>query len=363
MDSPSPIARFMVVMAAFVVVVAGMKAAESLLVPFFLSLVIAIISTPPLMWMKNRGVPTGVALLVIIFVLIILGILIGAIIGSAISGFTKDLPEYQQKLSAETTLLFDRLESLGLSVDIAQIRESFQPAKVFGVVGNTLASFGNMMTNFLLILLTVIFILAEEVSFANKLAANTISEKAQAAIHKFTAAVNSYVAIKTSVSVLTGLAIMIWLWIIGLDYFVLWGLIAFLLNFIPTFGSILAAIPAVLLAIIQLSVGDAVLAAIGFVTVNFVVGNIIEPRLMGRGLDLSVLVVFLSLIFWGWVLGPVGMLLSIPLTMTVKIAFENFDDTRWVAVMMGSGKAADNLAIDSLAEETPLSLPKDSSSE
>lgn len=351
MESQSHIARFLVVMAAFVVVVAGMKSAESLLVPFFLSLVIAIISTPPLMWMKNKGVPTGLALLVIIFGLVIVSTLVGAIIGSSISGFTKDLPEYQQKLSAETTLLFNKLESFGFSVDLEQIRASFQPAKVLGMVGTTLASFGNMMTNFLLILLTVTFILAEEVNFANKLAANTISDKAQAAIHKFTAAVNSYVAIKTSVSVLTGFLIMIWLWVIGLDYFILWGLIAFLLNFIPTFGSILAAIPAVLLAIIQLSVGDAVLVAIGFVTVNFVVGNVIEPRLMGRGLDLSVLVVFLSLVFWGWVLGPVGMLLSIPLTMTVKIAFENFDETRWLAVMMGSGKS-----VDEVADSEPLGL-------
>ena len=304
------------------------------------------------MWMKNKGVPTGVALLVIIFVLIIASVLFGAIIGSSISGFTKDLPEYQQKLSAETTMLFNKLESFGLSIDLQQIRESFQPAKVFGLVGTTLASFGNMMTNFLLILLTVTFILAEEVSFANKLAANTISAKAQAAIQQFTAAVNSYVAIKTSVSVLTGFLIMLWLWIIGLDYFILWGLIAFLLNFIPTFGSILAAIPAVLLAIIQLGVGDALLVAVGFVTVNFVVGNIIEPRLMGRGLDLSVLVVFLSLVFWGWVLGPVGMLLSIPLTMTLKIAFENFDETRWLAVMMGSGKST-----QAAKTEDALALP------
>jgi AI-2 transport protein TqsA len=207
------------------------------------------------------------------------------------------------------------------------------------LVGNTLATFGNMMTNALLILLTVIFILAEEVRFADKLRfSSDHPEKTLVAINKFTQGVNRYMAIKTLVSLLTGVLILIWLWILGLEYFVLWGLLAFLLNFIPTFGSILAAIPAVLLALVQMTFGEAILVAVGFIVVNFVVGNILEPRMMGKGLDLSPLVVFLSLVFWGWVLGSIGMLLSIPLTMTVKIALESFDDTRWIGIMMGSGK-------------------------
>lgn len=338
METASPIARFLVVMAAFVIVVAGMKAAESLLVPFFLSLIVAVISTPPLMWMKAKGAPTWLALLLIILTLVIASVLIGAVVGSSISGFTKDLPEYQQKLSVITSDVFMRLNEWGLAIDLQQVRASFNPSKALGMVGSTLASFGNLMTNFLLILLTVAFILAEEVSFADKLTVNPETRSSLDAIRKFTAAVNQYVAIKTLVSLLTGFAILIWLWVLGVDYFVLWGLLAFLLNFIPTFGSILASIPAVLLALVQLGVGDAVLVALGFVFVNFVVGNIIEPKVMGKGLDLSVLVVFLSLVFWGWVLGPVGMLLSIPLTMTVKIALESIEETQWIATMLGSGR-------------------------
>ncbi len=340
MQYQSPIARFLIVLAAFVIVVAGMKAAESLLVPFFLSLFIAIISSPPLLWMRSKGFPTWFALLAIVCALVVISVLFGAIIGSSLGEFRKDLPTYQVKLSAITTDLFSRLQTFGLTVDLAQVRESFQPSAALAMAGNTLASFGNLMTNFFLILLTVVFILAEEVSFADKLALNEKTRHSLDAIRKFTASVNRYVAIKTLVSLLTGLVIMIWLWILGLDYFVLWGLLAFLLNFIPTLGSILAAIPAVLLAIVQLGVGDAVLVAVGFVLVNFVVGNVLEPRIMGKGLDLSTLVVFLSLVFWGWVLGPVGMLLSIPLTMTVKIALESFVDTRWIGVMLGSGREA-----------------------
>jgi predicted PurR-regulated permease PerM len=141
--------------------------------------------------------------------------------------------------------------------------------------------------------------------------------------------------LKTIFSLATGVAIWIWLAIIGVDFALLWGLVAFLLNYVPSIGSIIAAIPAILLALIQLGVGPAVLAGLGYVVVNVVFGSILEPRFMGRGLGLSTLVVFLSLVFWGWILGPVGMVLSVPLTMIVKIAMESNEDTRWIAVMLG----------------------------
>lgn len=153
----------------------------------------------------------------------------------------------------------------------------------------------------------------------------------------FSSSVNRYVGMKTALSLLTGVVVVIWLWILGVDYPFRWGLLAFLLNFVPTVGSILAAIPAVLLALIQLGPLMSLWAAAGYVVVNVVVGNVLEPRWMGQGLHLSPLVVFLSLVFWGWILGPVGMLLSIPLTILVKIALENDDDTRWLGIMLGGG--------------------------
>ena len=135
---------------------------------------------------------------------------------------------------------------------------------------------------------------------------------------------------------ITGIAIGIWLAILGVNHAFLWGLFAFLLNYVPNIGSIIAAIPAVLLALIQLGLGSAILVGIGYLVVNVVVGSIIEPKYMGKGLGLSTLVVFLSLVFWGWVLGPVGMVLSVPLTMVLKIGLESKEDTRWIAVLLGS---------------------------
>jgi predicted PurR-regulated permease PerM len=140
--------------------------------------------------------------------------------------------------------------------------------------------------------------------------------------------------IKTAVSLLTGISITLWLLFLDVDYPVLWGLLAFMLNYVPNIGSIIASVPAFLLAFIQHGISHALLAILGYVVVNVVVGNIIEPRYMGKQLGLSPLVVLLSLVIWGWVLGPVGMLLSVPLTMIVKIALEATEDLRWVAIML-----------------------------
>ena len=137
-----------------------------------------------------------------------------------------------------------------------------------------------------------------------------------------------------------GVAVWLWLWLLGVDYPILWSLLAFLLNYVPNIGSIIAAVPAVLLALVQLGPGSALWAAAGYLATNVVFGNILEPRFMGRGVGLSPLVVFLSLIFWGWVLGPVGMFLSVPLTITAKIALAASDDTRWAAVLLGTGEEA-----------------------
>jgi predicted PurR-regulated permease PerM len=147
--------------------------------------------------------------------------------------------------------------------------------------------------------------------------------------------INRYLAIKTMTSLATGIIVAIVLGIMGVDFPMLWGLLAFLLNFIPTIGSIIAAVPPVLLAMVQFNQGMAVGVAVLYTAVNMIIGNFLEPRFMGKGLGLSPLVVFLSLLFWGWLLGTIGMFLSVPLTMTVKIICDTRDDTKWVGVLLG----------------------------
>jgi predicted PurR-regulated permease PerM len=199
-----------------------------------------------------------------------------------------------------------------------------------------LSSLGGLLTNTFLILLTVIFILLEAASFPTKLEA--ILKNPDSGLIRFQSLldnVNSYMALKTVTSAFTGVLVGLWLWAVGVDYPVLWGMLAFLLNFVPTIGSILASVPALLLALIQLGIAGALWSLLGYVLINVIVGNLIEPRFMGRGLGLSTLVVFISLVFWGWILGPVGMFLSVPLTMMIKISLDSSEETRWVAILLG----------------------------
>ena len=335
----APIAKFLIVFAAFVIVVSGLKMASSMVVPFLFAVFIAMIVSPLLAWLKQRQVPGSIAILLIISLILLIGLILGAVIGSSVESFRQDIPVYSAKLGEMSAAIQQWLAQQGIAIDAAQWQNSFDPSAVMRWVGSTLASLGNVMTNSVLILLTVIFILAENTSFGDKLRMARGDQNTQSWLAEFSSSIHGYLAIKSAISAVTGVLIYIWLTILGIDYAVLWGLIAFLLNFVPTVGSFIAAVPAVLLALVQLGLGSAGLTLLGFVVVNFVMGSAIEPRWMGKGLNLSPLVVFVSLVFWGWVLGPVGMLLSIPLTIMVKIALAANEDTRWISIMLGGSEA------------------------
>ncbi|PIW47741.1 MAG: hypothetical protein COW18_08470 [Zetaproteobacteria bacterium CG12_big_fil_rev_8_21_14_0_65_54_13] len=326
---------FLITGAAFVVVVAGMQAAASLLIPFLLAAFIAIICLPPLYWLQGRGIPTAAAVLMIALTLVLVGTLMGVFVGSSVSDFSRNLPAYQTRLQSQTDGMLTWLAGLGLQLDSQLLRDNLSPALAMGMAGKLLAGMGNALANTFLIVLTVIFLLIEASALPHKWIAMGSHAPSSEHFSRFVASVNSYLAIKGWVSLATGAVITIWLAVLGVDYPLLWGLIAFLFNFVPNIGSIIAAVPAVLLALVQLGPGPALAAGAGYLAVNIVMGNVIEPRYMGRGVGLSTLVVFLSLVFWGWILGPVGMLLSVPLTMIVKLALEAGDDTRWIAVLLG----------------------------
>jgi len=337
MQSFSTATRFLLISAAAVIVIAGVKTASAVIIPILLSGFIAVISAPAFFWLKTRKIPTIISLFIVIAIVIIAGLLLASVIGSSISDFLKSLPLYQTRIDAVFNNGFSWLGKLGFDIENAAISEFFDPAIAMKYVAKILSEFGNVLTNGFLILLAVVFILLESSSFNSKLHIAFGSKvNTQFHVDKFLESLKKYMAIKTVVSLVTGIIITLYLWLLGVKYPLLWGLLAFLFNFIPNLGSILAAIPAVLMALIQFSsVTTAVAVAIGYVVVNIIIGNVVEPKFMGRGVGLSTLVVFLSLVFWGWILGPVGMLLSVPLTMTLKIALESNDESRWVAILLG----------------------------
>ena len=200
-----------------------------------------------------------------------------------------------------------------------------------------LARLGSVLTNTLLIILMVVFMLMEANIYKDKIMKifGGADERVEQ-ITTFTYTVKRYMLIKTALSLATGILATVWLLILDVNYPFLWGFLTFLLNYIPTIGSNIAAIPPVLMALIQYDLFFMFLVALGYLVINNVIGSFIEPRIMGHGMGISPLIVFVSLIFWGWVFGPIGMILCVPMTTIIKIAFANTEKTRWISTLLES---------------------------
>jgi len=327
--------------AAVVVIVIGLQMAKDMLVPFLVAAFLALITVRPMLWMQKHRVPSVLAALIIVTVIMLILAVVGTIVGTSIAEFTAAMPAYQVRLDAivdGSLRFFDRI--FGANA-FASLGDMIDPGWAMGLAATILNSLKDVLTDVFLIIFTMIFILLEASTVETKIAAafgrSTQSLKRP---RVFLANLGSYLGIKTIVSMATGLVAGLLTWAIGLDFPLLWAMLAFLLNYVPTIGSIIAAVPAVLMALVQLGPGEASATAIGFVVINMVFGNIIEPRLMGYGVGISPLIVFIGLVFWGWVFGPVGMLLSVPLTMTLKLALESDKRTRWIAILIGSERDA-----------------------
>jgi predicted PurR-regulated permease PerM len=322
-------------MAALVIVVMGLKQASALLTPFLMALFISIAVAPFNTWLQKRKLPVGVAVaLVITLILGAIG-LVGLLLGETIAAFSRSAGFYQERLNRLSADFVNWLRASGLEIPNDSPLSEISPGTVMMLVGNLLSQLASLLADGLLILLTVVFILLEAGGFPRKMKSVLKDpEESLPRIEAFRGAVQRYVALKSLISIATGILIWIWLLVLGIDFAPLWGFMAFLLNYIPNIGSILAAIPAVSLALVQLGPGSAVAALAGYLVVNNVVGNFVEPRIMGRGMGLSTLVVFISLVAWGWIFGTIGMLLSVPLTMTLKIGFESSRDHRWVSRLL-----------------------------
>ena len=336
--------RLLVIAAALVIIIYGINQAQSVIALLFFSVFLALIGTPPVLWLERKRVPSSVAVMIVMLSMIALLLIIGGIVGASLSKFSDTLPFYQKRLQVQVLALKPLLVSKHIVVTDKVLLEYINPGPVIGLVARLLAGMGSVLSSTLLVLLTVSFILLEASSFPIKLRA-VIGNPRQAfpQFTKFVGDLERFMLIKTLISLATGILAGIWLFILGVDFPVLWGFLAFLLNYVPNVGSTVAAIPAVLLAFIQLGIGSAVLATAGYMAINFILDNVIETRIMGQRLGLSTLVVFLSLMFWGSVLGPIGMVLCIPLTMTLKFACENNESTEWIAGLLGPEKSVEGM--------------------
>jgi len=331
-----PLSRFVILAAALVFIGWGMVQGQAVLVSCLVSVFLAILATPPVLWLERKRVPVVVAVGLVVLVMVIILIGVGAVVGTSINSFYEAIPQYQLRVQERMKEFKSFLASKNVVPPKDVLLAYLNPGAVMNMTASLFVGIGSAFSNIVLIVLTTAFILLEATSFPIKLRA-VLGDPNQR-FPRFTRFVNEmkrYMVIKTLVSLVTGVLVSLWLVVLGVDFPILWGFLAFLLNFVPSLGSTIAGIPAVFLAFLQLGFWRAALTAAGYMVINLVLDYGIETRLMGRKLGLSTLVVFMSLIFWGSLLGPIGAVLCIPLSMTLKFAFESSESTRWIAVLLG----------------------------
>lgn len=322
--------------AAVVIIIGGLKAISAIITPFLLAAFLAIICIPPLTWMQKRGIPGWVS-----FVLLFCGVGMSFfLLFLALKGTTESLvlkaPVYQERLTSQLQQLNQFAGKYGIAEEYMPDSIPLPSASTLTGMARDIAATVSQFTAYtFFVLLVFMFMLLEERTIVSKLeAAFPGRKRMRVRARIFLRSVNRYLVIKTTASFFTGLIAGVGLWLIGVDFPVLWGVLTGLLNFIPTIGSIIAAIPPIVIAFLGLGVPEGLLAVILYICVNTAIGGIIEPRYMGHTLGVSPVVVLVSMMLWGWVFGLVGMLLSIQLTMIVKFALESSPQTRWLGIML-----------------------------
>lgn len=341
-------------LAAFVIIVAGLKAASPLVVLLLLSIFIVVLVAPFFLAMQDRGVPSWAAMLVLVVGLTVVVSAGVYALRISLDDIAVKLPVYQENLQKQVGVILAWLEAKGVETPDQLIRSAVAEKTPFQMIRDGITAATHLLGRVFVVLLVAIFILLEAALLPRKLRSIPgLTDETYDRIRLVIDNVRKYIGMKTVMSLLTGFLIAIFLAPLGVDNVVLLGILAFLLNFIPNIGSILAAVPGILLCFIEFGLGRTVVVSVGYVVINVFVSNFIEPRYMGRGLGLSPMVIVITLIFWAWVLGPLGMLLSVPLTMALKVALESLPETQGLAVLMGSHPEEDEVRTAAAASPDP----------
>ena len=342
--APTPPSVLLFRLAALVVIVAGLRAAGPIIIPMLLAGFLAVLSYPLLAALLRRGVRPGLALAATVVAAAAVLTVFVLIINGAVSGFLTAAPTYQELLITQAQGWLETARERVTVLPDWLSPETFDPSPLLdlaggvvgGIVGGTVRGVASFISLMFLTLVVMVFMLAETLGLSGKLR-EAFGDRADLLRHvdSITQSTQRYVAVKTFVSALVGLSVGILTALLGIEFPVVWAVVAFFLHYIPTFGAFVAAVPTVLVALAQHGWGLASLVAAGYLVIGSVLGNILEPALLGRRVGLSPLAVLLSIVFWGWVWGPIGMILSVPVTVILKITFEHSEQLKWLATLLG----------------------------
>jgi AI-2 transport protein TqsA len=326
--------RVMLVLAATVVVLVGLRLGAPILNPILFAVVLSLLVSPVYSWLLRRGLPTGLALVLMLVILIIFFVGLSFILGASIARFSERIGFYVSQLNGQVDSLDALLERLGLSN--VNLQDVVKPSALASALSVVLSGISGFLSNLFLILMIMLFLLGEGPDMMDRLRASASSDNPQVA--RLTAVGQSVVlqfGLRAIVNLVTGAGVTVMLFLFGVDFPLLWGILTFFLSFIPYIGLVLAVAPAVVLALAEFGVSRAVLVIAGVVVINILAENVLSPMLMGRGLNISPTIVFLSFVFWAWLLGGPGAFLALPITLFVAVMFDTFPETRWLAGLIG----------------------------
>jgi AI-2 transport protein TqsA len=326
--------RVVLILAATVVVLAGIRLGAPILNPILFAVVLSLLFSPVYSWLLRRGLPAPLALVIMLVVLAILFVGLFFILGVSISKFSERVGYYVAQLNGELSSLDAVLERLGLSN--VNLSEAVNSSALVDAVGTILSGIAGFLSDLFLILMIMLFLLGEGPAMMARLRASVHEDNPQVA--RLTAVGQNVVlqfGLRAIVNLVTGAGVTVLMFLLGVDFPLMWGILTFFLSFVPYIGLVLAVAPAVVLALAEFGVTRAVLVIAGVIVINILAENVLSPMMMGRGLNISPTIVFLSFIFWAWLLGGPGAFLALPITLFVAVMFDTFPETRWLASLIG----------------------------
>ena len=330
---------FLITLASIVIIFAGLKAANSVVVPFLLATFIAIVTSPILDILEKVKIPRIISFILVTFCMLGFLAFIGSVAVGTMFDFLGQLPEFNRKFQIILNEWMENLNNTEFRDMIVFDPNMFnlESNKIITTTSSLVRKTGSIMSMWLFILLLVAFMLFETRIMQEKVKYLSVKySNAIVFVHSFVYNLKRYLFIKTVVSTATGIIIGSGLYYLNIPYAVLWGIVAFIMNYIPTIGSFVAAVPAVFIALLSGNISDAIWVIILYTATNTILGVILEPRLVGEELGISTITVLFSLLLWGYVLGIGGLFLAVPLTMTIQIALKINPKTEFIAIMLSN---------------------------
>lgn len=326
-------------LASLVIILAGIHAAADIIIQLLMALFFAIVLNPLVTWFLRRGVKRPVAITIVVVVMMIVLTALFGVLAASFNEFITMLPKYNKELTRKVLQLQDMMPFLHLHMSPERMLQRMDSDKMMAFATLLMTGLSNAMASIVLLVMTVVFMLFEVRHLPYKLRFALNNPQIHiAGLHRALKGVSHYLALKTLISLWTGAIIWLGLMLLGVQFALMWGVLAFLLNYVPNIGSVISAIPPMIQAFLFNGFYEFMMVGILFLVVHMILGNMVEPRMMGHRLGMSTMVVFLSLLIWGWLLGPVGMLLSVPLTSVCKIWMETTKGGSKLAILLGPGR-------------------------